>query len=193
LFGSVGGSFRKVAAEVIASIAQMAVVQALFELAQGLAMLALTWFTGNPKYAKSAGDHFASAAMFGLIAGVAVPLGRVTAGDSFKNETAGGAGGGSGGGSAQGQGNKPGLLFTEHFGGFQQRTNEAIQRMTVVMGGVVEAVDNFTQKFGPVTPGHVVMAGAGDAQAAVFGAVQDHMGSDLRASANFDRAQGRMR
>ena len=57
LFGTAGGSFRKFAAEVIASIAQMAVVQAVWELAQGFAMTALAWFTGNPKYAASATDR----------------------------------------------------------------------------------------------------------------------------------------
>lgn len=95
LFGSAQGGFRKFAAEVIASIAQMAVVQALWEAAQGLAMLALTWFTGNPKYAQSAGAHFAAAAAYGLIAGVAVPLGRAVAGNTFQQQ---GGGGGLGGG-----------------------------------------------------------------------------------------------
>jgi hypothetical protein len=89
LFGSAGGSFRKFAAEVIASIAQMAVVQAIFEAAQGLAMLALAWFTSNPKYAKSAAGHFASAAAFGMIGGVAAIAGRAVAGNSFNDATGG--------------------------------------------------------------------------------------------------------
>lgn len=88
LLGSTGTSFRKFAAEVIATIAQMATVQAVFELAQGLAMLALSWFTGNPKYAASAGGHFASAAAFGLIAGVAVGAGRAIAGNAFQDQSA---------------------------------------------------------------------------------------------------------
>jgi hypothetical protein len=98
LFGTVQGGFRKFAAEVIASVAQMAVVQSVFELAQGLAMLALTWFTGNPKYAQSAGAHFAAAAAFGIIGGVAALAGRAVAGNSFNQSGAGGASGGGGGG-----------------------------------------------------------------------------------------------
>ena len=98
LFGTAGGSFRKFAAEVLASIAQMAVVQAVFELAQGFAMLALTWFTGNPKFAASAGAHFTAAAAFGIIGGVAAIAGRVVAGDSFKKESSGAFGSASGGG-----------------------------------------------------------------------------------------------
>lgn len=95
LLGTAGGSFRKIAAEVIASIAQQATIQAIYEAAQGLAMLALTYFTGNPKYALSAGAHFAAAAAYGLIAGVAIPLGRKVAGDEF-GQSGGGASGSSG-------------------------------------------------------------------------------------------------
>ena len=104
LFGSAGGSFRKFAAEVIASIAQMSVVQAIFEAAQGLAMLALTWFTGNPKYAASAGAHFASAAAFGIIGGVATIAGRATAGNSFSQASSGNFGTASSGGNRSGNG-----------------------------------------------------------------------------------------
>lgn len=103
LFGEVQGGFRKHAAEVIASIAQMAVVQAIWEGAQGLAMLALTWFTGNPKYAASAGAHFAAAAAYGLVAGVAIPLGRAVAGNTFKQGASGGSGGGFSGESGSNQ------------------------------------------------------------------------------------------
>ncbi len=92
LFGSAGGSFKKFAAEMLASIAQMAIVQAVWELAQGFAMLALSWFTGNPKYGAAAGAHFAAAAIYGAVGGVAMIAGRAVAGDSFKNEAAGGYG-----------------------------------------------------------------------------------------------------
>lgn len=99
LFGTAGGSFRKFAAEVLASLAQMAIVKAIFEAAEGLAMLALTYFTGNPKYAASAGFHFASAAAYGAIGGVAALAGRSVAGDIFKPK---GATGGGGADSSQG-------------------------------------------------------------------------------------------
>lgn len=108
LFGSAGGSFRKFAAEILSSVAAMAAAQAVFELAQGFAALALTYFTGNPKYAASAGAHFTAAAIYGVAAGVTAIAGRVVAGDSFKQQQSGaygsaGGGGGSGGGSENGQ------------------------------------------------------------------------------------------
>jgi tape measure domain-containing protein len=101
LFGSAGGSFRKFAAEIIASLAATAAVQALYELAQGFAMLALGWFTNNPKYYKSATDHFISAAVFGTIAGVAAVAGRAIAGDAFSRDGGGGSASDSGSGSSR--------------------------------------------------------------------------------------------
>lgn len=89
LFGSAGGSFRKFAAEILASIAQMAIVQAVWELAQGFAMLALAYFTGNAKYGAAATAHFIAAGVYGAIGGVAAIAGRAVAGDSFKKETSG--------------------------------------------------------------------------------------------------------
>lgn len=97
LFGTVEGGFKKFAAEVIASLAAQATVQALFQFAQGLAWLALNFFFPNPQYALAATTAFASAAAFGLIAGVTVPLGRAIAGNSFSQAGAGSSGGGGGG------------------------------------------------------------------------------------------------
>lgn len=102
LFGNIGTSFRKFAAEVIASVAQMAAVQAVWELAQALAMTALAWFTGNPKFALAAGAHYSAAAFYGAIAGVAALAGRVVAGNAFQQQGAGGSGGGGGGGGGTG-------------------------------------------------------------------------------------------
>lgn len=100
LFGNAGGSLKKFAAELLATLAQMAIVQAVWELAQGFAMLALSYFTGNAKYMASATQHFIAAAMFGAIGGMAAIAGRAVAGDSFKNEAAGGYGSaGQGGGN----------------------------------------------------------------------------------------------
>ena len=101
LFGTAQGGFRKFAAEVIASIAQMAVVQALWEAAQGLAMTALTWFTGNPRFAKSAAAHFAAAATYGALGGVAAIAGRAVAGNTFQQASSGGGGNGGSGFSGQ--------------------------------------------------------------------------------------------
>lgn len=98
LFGSAGTSFRKFAAEVIASVAQMAVVKAVFELAEGFAALARAFF-GDPRAAAEATMHFKSAAIYGTIAGVAAVIGRGVAGDSFNKQS---SGGGSGGGGSRG-------------------------------------------------------------------------------------------
>jgi hypothetical protein len=94
LFGKVEGGFRKFAAELIASLAASAAVQAVYQLAQGIAWSALFAFFPNPKYAEAAGMAFASAAVFGSIAGVATVAGRALAGNSF-NRPSGGGGSGS--------------------------------------------------------------------------------------------------
>lgn len=83
LLGSAGGSFRKFAAEVIASVASMAAVKAVFELAEGIASL----FFAPQK----AAAHFLAAKIYGSIALIAGIAGRGLAGNSF---AAGGAGAG---------------------------------------------------------------------------------------------------
>lgn len=107
LFGGAGTSFRKFAAEMIAAVAQMAIVQALWEAAQGFAMLALSWFIPDPRYIKSATSHFTAAAMYAGIGGAAALAGRAIAGDSFQRE-AGGSAYGSAGSGASGQGSGEG-------------------------------------------------------------------------------------
>ncbi len=101
LFGSAGGGFRKFAAEMIASIAQMATVQAVWETAQGLAMLALAYFGIHPTAAVSATEHFASAAVYAGIAGIAAGVGRSVAGNSFSDQTASGGATGKNSGNIQ--------------------------------------------------------------------------------------------
>ena len=59
----------KFAAELIASMAQMAAVQAVYENRTGSRMEGLFWFTGNPQYQKAAAGAFLSAGVFGTIAG----------------------------------------------------------------------------------------------------------------------------
>jgi hypothetical protein len=105
LFGSAGGSLRKFAAEVIASIAQMAAVQAIWNLAEGFAKLALAYF-GHPTAGASATQHFIAAGIYAGIAGIAAAVGRGVAGDSFKNQTAQGSfNQQTGGGGRSGSGN----------------------------------------------------------------------------------------
>lgn len=104
LFGSAGGGIKKFTATLIAELAKMAAVQAIWELAQGFAMLALNFFWPDPKLAASAAAHFHAAAIYGGMAVIASVAGRAVAGDSFKQETAGayGSAGGSESGGARG-------------------------------------------------------------------------------------------
>jgi hypothetical protein len=96
LYGSAGQSVQQVTAQILGAIAKQAAVQAVYELAQGFAMLALSFFGFTaPAAAPSAAYHFASAAIFGGIAGGAALAGRAVAGDSFKNGGKGGKGGSS--------------------------------------------------------------------------------------------------
>lgn len=88
LYGNAGTSVRKVTAQILASIAQQSAVQAVFELAQGFAKLALAFF-GIPNAGPSATAHFTAAATFGLIAGVAAVAGRAVAGNSFQGQGGG--------------------------------------------------------------------------------------------------------
>jgi len=94
LYGTAGQSVRQVTAQVLASITQMAIAKAAFELAEGFAMLAAAFF-GIPMAGPSAAMHFKAAAMYGIVAGVTALAGRAVAGNSF-------AGGGGGGGTAGG-------------------------------------------------------------------------------------------
>lgn len=84
LYGKI--DLRKVTAQIIASIAAQAAAKAAFELAEGLAMLALAFF-GHPGAGPSASAHFAAAAAYGAIAGIAAVAGRAVAGNSFQKES----------------------------------------------------------------------------------------------------------
>lgn len=104
LYGNAGTSFRKFAAEVISAVAVMAATKAIFELAEGFAMLALNFFWPDPRYAASATGHFHAAAIYGAIAGVAAVAGRAVAGNAFGGASGGGGGGAGGGGAGNNSG-----------------------------------------------------------------------------------------
>lgn len=190
LYGKAGASVRQVTAQILAAVAQQAAVKAIFELAEGFAALALSFF-GVPGAAAAATQHFIAAAIYGSIAGVAALAGRAVAGNSFNRESSSAGGGGSGGEAANNQ-NAP-LVFTERFNGFQRQMTEMLDRTATVMGGMAEAVDGFTNKFSAVSPGHVVMAGAGDASREIREAFETELGTDLRAATNLFRQTGQYR
>jgi hypothetical protein len=144
LFGKVEGGFKKFAAEMIAQIAAMAAVQAVYQLAQGLAWLALNFFFPNPAYAKAAATAFASAAVFGSIAAVAAGAGRLVAGNSFSDKSgAGGGGGGTNGGGGQSVDNRDRDPLQIQAG---RRTVEHVIRIETVPGFIaretVKEIDN---------------------------------------------------
>lgn len=107
LYGSAGTSVRKFAAEVIAAVAQMAVVKAVWELAEGFAAIAKAWM-GIPTAPGEAAAHFKSAALYGAVAGVAAITGRAVAGNAFQSATGGGGGNGGSGSGSSGGGNAGG-------------------------------------------------------------------------------------
>lgn len=78
LLGELGpNAVRKMVASVLAGLAAEAAVEALMELARGLAALS------NPFTAWQAPGHFAAAKVFAIVAGTAAIAGRVVAGNSF--------------------------------------------------------------------------------------------------------------
>lgn len=177
LFGTAGGSFRKFAAEVIASIAQMSVVQAVFELAQGLAMSALFWFTGNPKYAKSATEHYVAAAVFGGIGAVASGAGRAVAGNQFQD----------GGGAAATQANDPASqnnnFQSGQFGGFGNRLNNTL-------AAVEEGINTLTTKVRAMRPGEVLGMGVDENPNAVSDGLISGLQNNSRLTGALKRATG---
>lgn len=117
LYGTAGASVRQVTAQILAGVAQQAAVKAVFELAEGFAALALAFF-GIPSAGLSANAHFAAAAIYGTIAGVAAIAGRVVAGDSFSKQAgsaSGGNGSSGGGGGSRGGSSNSGSPATQDF------------------------------------------------------------------------------
>ena len=192
LFGSSGGNFRKFAAEMIASIAQMATVQAIYELAQGLAWLALNFFLPNPQYVLAANTAFASAAAFGLIAGGAALIGRGVAGNAFKDQAGAATGTGA---PAQTPQNNYGTPFTGFGGGTNgPGTNSltgTLTKLNQTQAALEETVHKLASKIEGISPGDVVSMGAGDASDSIRSAYESELSnSGGRATANFQRATG---
>lgn len=101
LLGETGPAvLRKLLAQILAHLAAEAAVKAIFELAEGFALLFF-----DPV---AAGAHFTAAALYGSVAGVAAVAGRAVAGDLFKpKQSATGSGGGAGSRSSSTQSSQP--------------------------------------------------------------------------------------
>lgn len=187
------GGLRKMLAGVLANLAAMATTYAIMCLAAA-ALATTVW--GMALLGGTPTQFLLAAALFGAVAAGTALAGRAVAGNSFKKES-GRATGGAGGGDDEGQGNGPGLNFTERFAGFQNAQNQQMAQMqdrtNAVLGGVIDAVTKFNNKFGVTTPDAVVMAGAGGASSQIFEAVQEHKSTDLRGSTQDARNDGRYR
>lgn len=98
LYGEAGpNALRKMTAQVLANLAQQAIVKSLFELAEGFALLAIGDEDG-------ASDAFTSSGIYAAVAAVAAVSGRAFAGDLFKNQSASSSKSIAGAGQAQGLG-----------------------------------------------------------------------------------------
>jgi hypothetical protein len=202
-FGTAGVSFKKFAVDVIASVAKMAIVKSIFELAEAAAMYALFWFTGNPKFAKSGSEHLLAAAAYAAVGGVAAGVGRAVAGNSQRN--AGTASAAVNGGtdaeprnrtfnSGQAPVESSSQAAREGSGGFfgqvldqiravQQQSLDMQRQQQLHNAQVAEALTRMRS----ARPGDVVTMGAPDAQQAIGVAVIDHSNS----SGDFNEAMQR--
>lgn len=176
-------AMRKLVASVLAGVAAQAAVLAIFELAKGFAALFF-----NPAEANA---HFIAAALFGSIALVTGLAGRAVAGNSFKQASGGGTGATRGsGGSATSNGSDQQNNYTTRFNGYMSGQNAIMGRINETLGALEEAVHGFTKKFGPVTPGDVVMAGAGAASSEIAAAYNSELGNDTGVTDKFMRNAG---
>lgn len=138
LFGGAGVGVKKFTAVLISEIAKMAAVQAVWELAQGLAMLALNFFWPDPKLAASATAHFHAAAVYGGLGAIAAGLGRAVAGGSF-GETGGGGGGATGaGGSGRNPSDRPAAIEMDRRQGSQTPQTQGMTLTLNVPSGWLE-------------------------------------------------------
>jgi len=185
LYGSAGTSARKVTAQILAGIAQQAAVQAVFQLAEGFAKLAMAYF-GVPNAGPSATAHFIAAGIYGSIAGVAAVAGRAVAGNSFSQAAGASTGGNTGVGQGQSQNNN----YTTAFGGYGSPLNNLIERQTVVLSQVEETVHQFNTKVTTMPPDHVVALGAAGASRDIRDAYESELSSDPAATENFMRRAG---
>jgi hypothetical protein len=193
LYGSAGASVRQVTAQILASIAQQAAVQAIYELAQGLAVLALAFF-GVPNAGPSAAAHFAAAAAYGVIGGVAAIAGRAVAGDSFKNK-------GGGGSSSKGGPGSSGA-YSYGTGAQQDQTPYSRASQNAYVSGrdgdharfVADAIDRLndtiTNRLQNTRPGDVLTAGMREKRGVIGRQVVDDIKSNAAIGVGIRKASG---
>lgn len=191
LYGSAGQSVREVTAQILAGIAQQAAIKAIFELAEGFAALAMSFF-GIPNAGPSAAAHFAAAAIYGGIAGVAAVAGRVVAGDSMK-----GGGSGSGSSGAGGKSSKE----NDRTGSASQKKEDLLpssrqDENTFISGRrgkddqLADAINALNNKLGSMRPGDVVTAGVRQSPGLIGSAVVSDMGRNASIGTTMRRKAG---
>jgi hypothetical protein len=170
LYGSVGASVQQVTAQILASIAQQSAVKAVFELAEGFAMLALAFF-GHPGAGPSATQHFIAAGVYAGIAGMAAVTGRAVAGDSFKKDSAGSSSSGSSASSGSRSRQDPAPYSRATPDAYMSGHRSEAQI-------VATAVDKLTRRLDSMKPGDVLVAGMRQKPGAVGKqVVQDNRGN----------------
>jgi hypothetical protein len=119
------GSFKQLAQATLQGLAIQSAGKAVFELAEGFAALALAAI-GHPTAGASAGLHFKSAAMFGVMA---AGFGGMSA--------AAGQPGGEGGGGAAGGGAEDSAGFGDTRRATRDTQQEALPRVNITLSGVI--------------------------------------------------------
>jgi hypothetical protein len=151
LYGSAGASVRQVTAQILAGIAQQAAIKAIFELAEGFAALAMSFF-GVPNAGPSATAHFIAAGMYGAIAGTAAIAGRAVAGDSFKKDRAGTSSGTSASSTSNRSTSTPATITRTNPDAYMSGSQPEITRLAA-------AVEKLHSRLDSMRPGDVVTVG----------------------------------
>lgn len=174
LYGeSIGEAMKKATAAVLANLAAQAAVEAIWETAQGFAMLALGLF-GHPGAFQSAAMHFASAAIY---AGMA-------AGGALGARAIGGGGRGAGAGASGGGGQRP--VDQTYSRVSQNAYNNGHRENNAVHGAVRELageVRSLRQKITGMRPGDVLARGAKEKP----GLIGDHTVADVKRNSGTGR------
>lgn len=195
LYGDAGpDALRKMTAQVLASAASQAAVEAIMQTAYGFAALASYNFD-------SAGKHFTSAAIFATVAAGAAIAGRAVAGDSFTKDSqkngASGSNNSSGSDNNQTTYSRFGTMMSSSDGRSNSYSNsnnkdgfgnisgtfDAKKEQTDAINRLTDAINTFET----ANPGDVLMRGMKQQPGAVSNQVSKEFASDSTKSQQFKR------
>lgn len=176
LYGELGpGAVRKMVAAVLAGVAAEAAVKAVFQLAEGFAMLFI-----NPG---AAAAHFKAAALYGAVAVGAAVAGRAIAGDSFKDK---GSGSSSSSGASRSSGGDMTPISRQNENTFISGRNGVITEQRAM----VSVLEKIEAKISSMRPGDVVTAGAKQAPNAIASATVEGIKKNSAIGTNLRRVTG---